>query len=785
VLAPNTILQNRYRIVRELGHGGMGTVYEAIDQRVSCIVALKETLVGRNSEARSAFEHEAALLANLRHPVLPKVMDYFSEGDGEFLVMEYIAGHDLAELMKLRGGPFLESEVLKWADQILKLLEYLHFKQPPILHRDIKPANLKVTRDGEVFLLDFGLAKGTTGQMSTVETSKSIVGYTPAYAPLEQIHGLGTDPRSDLYSLGATLYHLLTGQPPANAPARYAALEDEKPDPLVPAHELNPVVSPSVSQLIAAAVAVSRRQRPGSASEMRQQLAAIVKELEAKQAAASDKGDDKETLRRTPASIKDQSPVLPQTTPPPQELTKTKPPPAKDQPISVTLPPPGLPIQPAPQKTIKVDRFVRAATDPVPAIVTKPEQSGTRTGLIKRRATLLIVVGIALVATTAIAILAWYVQKNSGGDTKLTASQPAQTSDRTATPSPPAGMAFIPSGEFIMGRDNGDEYERPAHKVTVNSFFIDLHEVTVSEYHEFVKATGRHATPAYLAAIASDPKLQAAGRQPITGVQWADAISYCTWMKKRLPTEEEWEFAARGSDGRLYPWGNEWKADLANVNHAKDGVADVGSFGGSSPFGLVDMIGNAWEWTGSELKAYPGGYLPDNTTDELRAIRGAAYDSDLKAATATYRRGYPAAGNYDYSKTGFRCAQAVASTGAPENTQMATAPSPSPTPSPSLGAIVGRVTDAAGAPIPATRVSVRRDGDSAGTLKYSNDNGNYIFARLADGIYTIRFSADNFRTVEYTNVKVSGTRLTINPTMEVGTGTVTMKALSNNGLVTH
>src|SRR5215831_15235795 len=156
MLSPNTILQNRYRIVRKLGEGGMGAVYEAIDQRVSCVVALKKILIGGSNEIREAFQREAALLANLRHASLPKVMDYFGESDGEFLVMEYIAGHDLAELLELRDGPFPLEQVLSWADELLKLLEYLHTREPPILHRDIKPANLKVTGEGEIFLLDFG-----------------------------------------------------------------------------------------------------------------------------------------------------------------------------------------------------------------------------------------------------------------------------------------------------------------------------------------------------------------------------------------------------------------------------------------------------------------------------------------------------------------------------------------------------------------------------------------------------------------------------------------------------
>src|SRR5215471_8137989 len=268
MLSPNTILQDRYRIVRKLGEGGMGAVYEAIDQRVSCVVALKKTLIGGDSEIREAFQREAALLANLRHQSLPKVMDYFGEGDGEFLVMEYIAGHDLAELLEVRNAPFPVEQVLAWADELLKLLEYLHTREPSILHRDIKPANLKVTGDGEIFLLDFGLAKGTAGQMAAMKTSKSVRGYTPVYAPIEQIHGTGTDPRSDLYALGATLYDLLTGQPPVAAPMRFEAVETDQPDPLITITRLNDLVPERIAAVIQRAMALSRRDRFSSAAEM-------------------------------------------------------------------------------------------------------------------------------------------------------------------------------------------------------------------------------------------------------------------------------------------------------------------------------------------------------------------------------------------------------------------------------------------------------------------------------------------------------------------------------------
>ena len=302
MLTPNSTLQNRYRVVRELGHGGMGTVYEAIDQRVSCVVALKQTLVAANTEARQAFQREAALLANLRHASLPKVMDFFSEGDGEFLVMEYISGQDLAELLEQQQAPFSQDQVLAWAEQLLQLLDYLHTREPPIVHRDIKPANLKITGAGEIFLLDFGLAKGAAGQMTTVRTGGSVHGYTPLYAPLEQIHGQGTDPRTDIYSLGATLYDLLTGQPPVAAPVRFEAIESERPDPLAAANRLNSRVSVAVAEVIQKAMALSRRERFSSAAEMRdalQRAKEIMAELKAAREAA-EKAFDKERAQIDP-----------------------------------------------------------------------------------------------------------------------------------------------------------------------------------------------------------------------------------------------------------------------------------------------------------------------------------------------------------------------------------------------------------------------------------------------------------------------------------------------------
>ena len=247
----------------------MGAVYLAFDERLSRNVALKETLV-ETDELRRAFEREARLLANLRHPALPKVLDHFNEGRDLFLVMEFIPGDDLGVMLE-QGRRFAPDEVLRWAHQLLDALEYLHTLDPPVLHRDIKPSNLKLISTGQIALLDFGLAKGSAGQMTDGE-SKSLLGYSPSYSPLEQMQGTGTDARSDLYSLGATLYHLLTGVKPQDALTRATAVVNGQPDPLRPADALNQAITPSVSMALMRALALNIENRPRTASEMRDDL---------------------------------------------------------------------------------------------------------------------------------------------------------------------------------------------------------------------------------------------------------------------------------------------------------------------------------------------------------------------------------------------------------------------------------------------------------------------------------------------------------------------------------
>jgi formylglycine-generating enzyme required for sulfatase activity len=247
--------------------------------------------------------------------------------------------------------------------------------------------------------------------------------------------------------------------------------------------------------------------------------------------------------------------------------------------------------------------------------------------------------------------------------TVIATKQRVNTDDNARTrpvPTPtgpivPIGMVRIPGGEFTLGSDrsDADQQEKPAHKVTLAPFYIDATEVTCEDYQRFVKATGHKAPAKWLDGSCATGDT----RKPVTGVDWYDANDYAKWANKRLPTEEEWEFAARGTTGWIYPWGDEWRTGAANADKAAPGVVVVGTFKGTSPFQCFDMVGNAWEWTASKLVPYPGGKLGQEASEDLRVIRGGSWESDRGSATTTYRFGWPASGGKDYSNTSFRCAR--------------------------------------------------------------------------------------------------------------------------------
>ena len=268
-LTTNTVLVDRYRVSRLLGQGGMGAVYLAADLRFrNAPVAVKQTLVcAHRDDLRKAFEREAMLLNHLRHPALPRVTDFFVHEDAQFLVMEYVPGSDLSAELDRSGEPLPVGDVVRWVDQLLDALSYMHSQTPPVIHRDIKPQNVRLTPKGDVMLLDFGLSKGSVGGQLTA--GSSVVAGTPNYASPEQLGGQGTDERADLFSLAATVYCLLTSAPPPDANQRLMRFVNGQDDPLELVDTHNPEVPRALSNVLALALSLKKDRRPASAFEMR------------------------------------------------------------------------------------------------------------------------------------------------------------------------------------------------------------------------------------------------------------------------------------------------------------------------------------------------------------------------------------------------------------------------------------------------------------------------------------------------------------------------------------
>jgi serine/threonine protein kinase/Tol biopolymer transport system component len=264
-LEKGTLLHGRYKIQDTLGKGGMGAVYHALDESLGVYVAVKENLI-EDEEGLKQFRREATLLAGLRHQNLPRVTDHFViEGQGQYLVMDFIAGEDLKQRFQ-RTGRFHEKEVLTIGIAICDALNYLHSLRPPVLHRDIKPGNIRITPSGHVYLVDFGLAKIVKGTQATTTGAR---GLTPGYSPPEQYGTARTDARSDIYALGATLYSMLIGSPPADGLA--VAIGQTK---VTPVQTLNPKASPEIAAALEKALSVDPEDRYQTAAEFKRALRA-------------------------------------------------------------------------------------------------------------------------------------------------------------------------------------------------------------------------------------------------------------------------------------------------------------------------------------------------------------------------------------------------------------------------------------------------------------------------------------------------------------------------------
>jgi formylglycine-generating enzyme required for sulfatase activity len=673
MLAPNTSLQNRYVIESLLGQGGMGTVYKAVDQRFGSVVALKQTLVD-GEQLRRAFQREAQLLNGLRHAALPVVMDYFTEESEAFLVMQYIPGSDLAELLEQRGGPFPVERVMWWADQLLDALDYLHTHQPPVIHRDIKPQNLKLADRDQIVLLDFGLAKGSSegsSESNPLESkTSSVLGYTPSYAPFEQIQGSGTGPRSDLYSLAATLYHLITGVTPVDALTRTGAVLNSQPDPLKPANELNPETPPAIAAVLTQAMALNREHRPANAKEMRNAL---------REASFRPIRSDRETRLIEDAAG---SAIKPDSQSGPLQMQ-----------AEMALP-------------------VARSSFEVSTVLTPVETSagsGKSTGNAKRWIALVV---ILLIVAGAAAALVW---KRSKTDVAPALPEQVNAPETTAPPPPavagiplksfafdlvatdPRGvvtgrsrgeakyftedlgrgvtldMALIPGGNFLMGSPDTEKFrfgeEGPQRNVEVPAFYMGKFEVTQAQWQAVA------ALPKIKLDLNPSPSNFEGVDRPIQNVSWQEAAEFCARLSKktgrkwRLPSEAEWEYACRAGTMTPFYYGENITSELSNYDgrepyasgprgEFRKQTMPVGKTGFPNAFGLYDMHGNMWEWCldpwHENYRAAPldGSVWESGGDASQRIVRGGAWNRPANNCRSAYRLKVQPGKRYDV--IGFR-----------------------------------------------------------------------------------------------------------------------------------
>jgi serine/threonine protein kinase len=580
----------RYQILERLGEGGMATVYKAYDSRLDREVAIK--VIRRDAFPADQiemllkrFERESKSLAKLSHPNIVGVLDYGEHDGSPYLVMEYLSGGTLKELL---GEPMPWQEAIKLILPIAQALDYVHGNN--IINRDVKPSNVLMTLKGEPKLSDFGLVKvfGDESKDATNLTSSGSGLGTPDYMAPEQWTGEPTA-QSDLYSLGVVLYEMITGHRPYTADTPAGVLLKQATEPL-----------PLPKQYI---------------SDLPQNVESVLLKVLAKQ--PKDRYPNMHTFVEELQNLLAGKHVL-------ASLTKTE-----------TL---------REQMTGKIRR---PQSDP---------SSAQAPGSTRRMVPILAGLGVLCLIAAAGGYL---FLSNSGLLTAQTPTATPSLAPPTATEVPATEeieateapvdvttpevptetsvpsefkdqknvtMVYIPAGEFTMGTDaSGDVSTTPAHKLSVDAFYIDKYEVTNAAYDACVFAVEcRRPIKVGSATRQTYFNLEVWGDYPVIYVDWKMAKAYCEWRGARLPTEAEWEKAARGmEDERIYPWGDtEVDCSLANVHGCTGDTQPVDLFDtGQSPYGVYGMAGNVFEWTSTLASPYPYDPTDGREDQEVRGQR--------------------------------------------------------------------------------------------------------------------------------------------------------------------
>ncbi len=645
------LLQNRYRIISTLGRGGMGAVYRAWHLNLGVPLAIKEMLAQPGIEAqtlvqlRHQFQQEASVLARLDHSHLVSVIDFFEEKGNAYLVMHLIEGESLADRIE-REGALPEEQVLTWAAQLLDGLAYCHDRG--VIHRDVKPQNIIIRPDGCAVLVDFGLVKLWDPHDPYTRTAMRGMG-TPEYAPPEQYGTQSghTDPRSDLYSMGATLYHALAGQAPLSANDRVAT-----PDRFVPVRALNPQASRETEEAVLKAMELPLANRFHSAQEM---VAAIEGGAPVRTRSDAYLAPGRQTTEVMPGM---------------RAVAPTRP---KRAPARAWI--------------VGIVAFIAVA-----ALLIALGKLVFGWGTVKDPTSAKLVT-----STFAATLIPTLTDEPTTAPTQKPTVQPSVTPVLEPTlaagftrirPIDGMSMVYVPSGTFWMGSDssddNADSDELPRHSVVLDAFWIDQTEVTNAQFAAFLNAQGNQTEGGvtwlelegedYLIEQVEDEYQPKSGYAdyPITEVSWYGADAYCEWAGVQLPTEAQWEYAARGTQGYVYPWGNtqdgtrlnfcdanctyEWKATEDADGYER--TAPVNGYqDGASWCNALNMAGNVWEWVADWYGDYP--LTPQtnptgSTIKDSKVFRGGSWCNNWFDVRATSRNSNTP--DTRYVHIGFRCA---------------------------------------------------------------------------------------------------------------------------------
>jgi serine/threonine-protein kinase len=712
-LAGEPVLEGKYHIECRLGQGGMGVVYKARHAFLKTQLAIKiilPDLVGNDPQLVTRFRQEALAAAAIRHQNVVGVTDYgVIDGRIPFLVMEYVEGESLHDLLA-RRKTLPADEALELISAIAAGVGAAHHQG--IVHRDLKPLNIMICSDRPnmsqaVKILDFGLAKIKSGELlgSFVQAQTTGLMGSPYYMAPEQWADDDVDSRSDIYSLGVMLFQMLAGDVPFKGSSIPAIMKKHISDAPPTIASFGVASSPELEAAVARTLEKEPQKRTPTVEIMVEDLTRAIKgDTTTAQHMTSGQALPTSSLkiRTHPPQSKifvdnvavglshDSGELLLEGVQSGNHLLRVSHDGFHDWVGNVVCD--GSPVEvvaelssgfgadaiPKPGSSIP---FVSGSSLGGMNTANTMRHSGSGfegsmdaplTGpSVPKRSNMPLVyaaaglVGLFFILALGIggAYFAGFI--GGGGDTVANAETPKPSP--TTTPSPAVQvvkpeMISIPGGTFKMGRNDGELGERPEHDVTVGSFKMDKTEVTNAEYLQFVKET-KHVTPSNWSEGRPLPGTE---DRPVSYVSAEDAIAFAKWRSKRdnvtyrLPTEEEWEYAARnGAKGSLYPWGDKWDDSLAVMNKEDSEPTSVGSIpNNANEWGIVDLIGNVWEWTGSVIKPYPGSNtVLDNVTEKRFVVRGgSAHENPAKLSiTSTFRADVPV--DQKEKNLGFRLVQ--------------------------------------------------------------------------------------------------------------------------------